>query len=374
MARFGKGIKVFVMHLWRFRICCALLTLLPCIVFADELPSLAKVYAGKFRFGFGGVNDKVVCEALADPNSVITALVTGQSNIINISCFYPNSIHPKAGVWHWERCDRLLAFAEQHPEWQRRAHVLFWPFSGQQNMEWLICDKQDRPVSREEAIRRLRDYIHTVLGRYKGRFQYWDVLNEVVDPKQPDGLRKGLWKEVVGPEVVELAFRFAREADPQAKLFYNDSGEWQPARREIIYKLVKNLKNKGLIDGIGLQQHVSMTEPTLRQLDETIARFSELGLEMHVTELDVEMNRDNRLTELTPALAEAQAWRYRELFDIYLKYAGKITAVMTWNVTDATSWLRKGPKPHHTWPLLFDDAGKPKAAFWILVRPPSVRR
>jgi endo-1,4-beta-xylanase len=338
---------------------------------AQEPPSLAKVFEDQFRFGFGGTNDRIVRQGLAQPDSPIRRIVEHHSNIIGINCFYAATIRPDAKTWKWDNCEQLLGFADQHPDWPRRAHVAFWPFQSKPglNLEWLIKDEAGQPVARDEAINRLREHIHAVIGRYKGRFQYWDVVNEVIDPQQPDGLRKGLWKDVVGPEVIDIAFQAAREADPAAKLFYNDFNEWVPAKRELIFKLVKGLKDKGLVDGIGLQAHYNMQSPTPRELDAAIARYAELGLEIHITELDVEVNKDGKLTEFTPALAEAQAKRYREIFDVYLKHAGKITAVMTWNVTDNSSWLRNHPTPHATWPLLFDAEGQPKPAFWRLVKP-----
>jgi endo-1,4-beta-xylanase len=340
---------------------------LTCFAAGPEIPSLAEIYQGKFLFGFNGTNSPLIREPLLHKDPTITGIINRQSNIIGINCFYPFIVHPKAETWNWEQCDQMLTFAETHPSWPRRAHVLFWPFFQRGNLEWMIRDKSGSPVSREEATRRLHDYIRTVMGHYKGRFKYWDVLNEVVDPNEPDGLRKGLWKDVLGKDFVELAFRFAREADPDAKLFYNDYDEWMPAKREIIYKLVKDLKQKGLIDGLGLQQHVYMDVPKISDLDQTIARYAEIGVELQVTELDVENNQDGKQSEFTPEMAKAQATRYRDLFNVYLKYAGKISAVLTWNVTDKTIWRRENPTPHKTWPLLFDDDGKPKPAFWSLV-------
>ena len=158
----------------------------------------------------------------------------------------------------------------------------------------------------------------------------------------------------------------AREADPSAKLFYNDFNEWVPAKREAIYTLVKKLKDQGLIDGIGLQQHVGLTSPTTALLETAISRYAELGLEIHITELDVEVNPTGNYTELTPDLAIALSNRYKELFTVYAKYPGSITAVMNWNVIDSSSWLLAFPTAHTTWPLLFDADGKPKLAFWNL--------
>jgi hypothetical protein len=214
------------------------------------------------------------------------------SNIININCFYAGSVHPSSNVWRWDNCDKLLAFADNNPTWKKRAHVAFWPFnsSASLNLQWLLTGSDGKTVSREQAIVLLRDHITTMMTKYKGRFHYWDVVNEAVDYTQSDGIRAGLWKEVIGSDLVEVAFTIAREADPSAKLFYNDFNEWVPAKREAIYALVKKLKDKGLIDGIGLQQHVGMTSPTIALVDTAISRYAELGLEIHVTELDVEVN------------------------------------------------------------------------------------
>jgi len=332
------------------------------------LPSLSKVYAGKFLFGFGGVHDTLVRSKLLQTDSVMQQIVVKHSNIININCFYAGSVHPSSGVWKWTNCDSLLALAEQNTGWKKRAHVAFWPFnsSASLNLEWLLVGSDGKNVSREQAIALLRDHITTMMTRYKGRFNYWDVVNEAVDYTQADGIRAGLWKDVIGSDLVEVAFTIAREADPSAKLFYNDFNEWVPAKREAIYTLVKKLKDKGLIDGIGLQQHVKLTSPTTALLDTAISRYAELGLEIHVTELDVEINPDGIYTELTPELSLALANRYKELFAVYAKHAGSITAVMNWNVTDSSSWLLSFPSTHATWPLLFDADGKPKLAFWGL--------
>jgi endo-1,4-beta-xylanase len=332
------------------------------------LPSLAEVYAGKFLFGFGGVHDSLVRTKLLQTNSVMQQIVVKHSNIININCFYAGSVHPSSNVWRWDNCDKLLAFADNNPTWKKRAHVAFWPFnsSASLNLQWLLTGSDGKTVSREQAIVLLRDHITTMMTKYKGRFHYWDVVNEAVDFTQSDGIRAGLWKEVIGSDLVEVAFTIAREADPSAKLFYNDFNEWVPAKREAIYTLVKKLKDQGLIDGIGLQQHVGLTSPTTALLETAISRYAELGLEIHITELDVEVNPTGTYTELTPDLAIALSNRYKELFTVYAKYPGSITAVMNWNVIDSSSWLLAFPTAHTTWPLLFDADGKPKLAFWSL--------
>jgi endo-1,4-beta-xylanase len=354
-------------------VAATLLALLPATPVAkikpSDVPSLAREFARYFKFGFGGVCDLQVRSALYAEDPVLTRIVAEQSNIIGINAFYPDRVHPNRGTWSWEHADALIAFADRHQIRTKRAHVLLWPFGETSTLEWMLKSPSNELLDRASALDALRAYVRTVMGRYKGRIDYWDVVNEAADPTQPDGLRQGLWKQVVGPDIVEQAFRIAREADPRARLFYNDTGEWLPARRTAIVQIVKRLKDQGLIDGLGLQQHVSLTEPSARVLDETLAIYAQLGVELHVTELDVETNPSDRDTVFTSEQALVQARRYRELFDVYKKYAGKITAVMTWNVTDKTSWRRFVPRRRMTWPLLFDDDGKPKPAFWAIIRP-----
>ena len=335
---------------------------------AQEVPALHKIFANKFKFGFGGLNDQIVRKGLADPNSPIFNIVKSQSNILSVNCFYPNQVHQNYADYKWDQCTPLMDYAKQFPDKVLRGHALLWPSNAKNNLEWLLVDVNGSRVDRDEAIKRLRTHIQTIAMHYKGRFRYWDVLNEAVDPNAKDGLRASLWKDIIGPQYVEIAFEAARKADPNAKLFYNDFNEWKPQKREAIYALVKKLKSKGLIDGIGMQQHVNLFEPSASELNATISRFAELGVEIHVTELDVEVNRNGQYTELTSALNQKIAQRYKELFDIYLKHAGKITAVMTFNVTDASSWLRYHPKAHLTWPLLFDAQGHPKPAFWAIAK------
>jgi endo-1,4-beta-xylanase len=355
---------------------CALMCLSIAPAWADEnedagaLPSIAQHYAGQFRFGFGGIADAGVRAQIFAGEAPMREILSHHANIIGINCFYPQLVHPREGKWVWETCDRLLAFA-QTLQVPLRGHVLWWPFHGNSKMEWLLDGVDGKPVDRATAIARLREHIQTVVGRYKGRIQYWDVVNEVVDNHAPYGMREGAWKDALGEQMIELAFRFAHEADPQARLFYNDYGEWNPAKREAVYAMLRRLLDKGVpIHGIGVQDHVKLTgAPTPTDLDAALRRYEALGLEIHITEVDVDMNPDGKLTVFTPEMAQAQARRYRELFDVYQRHAGKITAVMTWNVTDRDSWMRRLPVPRPNWPLLFDENGRPKPAAEALVAP-----
>ena len=123
-----------------------------------------------------------------------------------------------------------------------------------QTPAWVFEDESGKPLDREELLQRMREHIQTVVGRYKGRINGWDVVNEAIDD---DGsLRKTKWREIIGDDYIEKAFQFAHEADPQAELYYNDYNEWKPEKRQAIKELVRRLQSKGIrIDGIGLQGH-----------------------------------------------------------------------------------------------------------------------
>jgi GH35 family endo-1,4-beta-xylanase len=128
----------------------------------------------------------------------------------------------------------------------------------------------------------------TVAGRYKGRIRGWDVVNEAINDG-PGDYRQSIFYKVIGKEYLALAFKWAREADPAAELYYNDYNlDANERKRATALELVKYLRDQGCkIDGIGLQGHYNLTTPTIAKIDETIALFAALGLKVHITELDV---------------------------------------------------------------------------------------
>lgn len=119
----------------------------------------------------------------------------------------------------------------------------------------------------------LKKHIHTVVGRYKGKVDGWDVVNEALNA---DGsLRESIFYKVIGKEYVSLAFKLAAQADPEAELYYNDYDMWQPKKREGAIRLVKQLQKDGVrIDGIGMQAHLSLTSPSLEEIEQSILAYS----------------------------------------------------------------------------------------------------
>jgi endo-1,4-beta-xylanase len=206
----------------------------------------------------------------------------------------------------------------------------------------------------------LREHVTTVVGRYRGRIVAWDVVNEAV---ADDGsLRDTIWSRGIGPEYVEMAFRWAHEADPDALLFYNDyGGEGLGRKSDGIYGLVGDLVARGVpVHGVGLQMHVSLGwSPRPQDVAANVARLAELGLEVHVTEMDVRIKAPVTEEELAQ-----QARVYRDLLQVCLS-AQSCKAFLLWGFTDRHSWI-----PHFFtgWDaaLIYDEAYRPKPAYDML--------
>jgi len=236
-------------------------------------------------------------------------------------------------------------------------------------------------VTREVLLERMRDHIHTVVGRYQGRIKIWDVVNEAL---QDNGkLRNSPWEKIIGDDYIEKAFQYAHEADPKAILRYNDYSLENEPKRSGAIALIKKLQAEGIpVTAIGLQDHVKMDWPTVEQEDATISAFAALGLKVMITELDVNVLGGKQTAEITemasqggsnlytnglpPVVQQELANRYAGLFRVFVKHHKDVALVTFWGVTDGDSWLNTRGRINH--PLLFDRSGKPKPAFDLVIK------
>lgn len=294
------------------------------------------------------------------------------------------SIHPRQGTYSFEAPDAYVAFGEKHHMFII-GHTLVWH---NQTPNWVFQDDRGNPVNRETLLNRLRDHIHTVVGRYKGRIKGWDVVNEALNE---DGtLRQSPWLQIIGEDYLLKAFQFAHEADPAAQLYYNDYSLENEAKRKGAVALIKKLKAGGVpVYAVGLQGHDKMDWPTLEQQEATIAAFANLGIKVNITELDIDVlpravrsqaaevtltaENSDKLNPyaqgLPDSVQQALADRYESLFRVFVKHRGTIDRVTFWGVTDGDSWLNNWPVRGRTsHPLLFDRAGQPKPAFYAVTR------
>ena len=234
-------------------------------------------------------------------------------------------LQPERGKWNFKPADDLVAYAEKHGK-AVRGHALVF---GAANPAWA-----DRLLLADDAEKALREHIFTVVGRYKHHVREWDVVNEAFDDRgryRPNG-----WYSTLGPRYVELAFRFAREADPTAKLIYNEyEADTAGVKRDTTAVLVRSLKAKGLIDGVGLQMHRSLADaPTREQLEETMRLYESMGVEVQVTEMDVLAGGDTSLIDRLTL----QAGAFRRAAEACAAVAA-CTRFTVWGVTDKYSWL-----------------------------------
>jgi len=261
-------------------------------------------------------------------------------------------VHPQPNVYSFGDADYIINFAESNGM-RVRGHTLVWH---QQLPGWVAQGK----YTREEWINILREHIMTVVGRFRGRIYAWDVVNEAI---ADDGtLRDTVWLRNIGPEYIEMAFRWAHEADPQALLFYNDYGaEGLNAKSDAIYNLVKGLLEKGVpIHGVGLQMHISLENPpNPQEVAANIKRLNELGLEVHITEMDVRIRMPAKWEDLIK-----QAEIYRDILRVCLT-ADNCKAFVMWGFTDKYSWI-PGYFSGYGAALIFDEFYAPKPAYYYI--------
>jgi endo-1,4-beta-xylanase len=242
-------------------------------------------------------------------------------------------LRPADGKFDFGESDAIIDFAVKN-KLLVRGHTLCW--NGDKFQPSWLLNGNFTPA---QARVQLETHIKTVIKHYQGKVFCWDVVNESVEnsPKKP-ALNDGYWLRQLGPEYIELAFRWAREADPKALLFYNDYDLGQPMgpKSNRIFELVKSLKEKGVpIDGVGLQSHYNVTKPpTAEALREDIQRYAALGLKVHITELDV--TQDVRVGSPDKPLEERLAIQARVYGDTMRAALSSpaCTAVVTWGFSD----------------------------------------
>jgi len=231
-------------------------------------------------------------------------------------------------------------------------------------------------ASRDELLQRMSNHIHTVVGRYKGKVKVWDVVNEALaDGQGTNVLRTSLWSEIIGPDFIAHAFRFAHAADPNAILRYNDYGLEGAAKRKRLISLIKEMQaQKVPVHAIGSQAHVNVST-TYETMDQALTEIASLGLPIHITELDVNSAQggqrgfganvaDNAATTQGGLVAEADkklADAYAGIFRAFVKHRDSVKLVTFWGVNDAVSWRAQGK------PLLFDGNNQPKASFHAVI-------
>jgi len=312
---------------------------------------------------------------IEEKNPTESSFITAQFNSITpeniMKC---EVIHPGWNEYHFDLADKYVDYGMKHQMFIV-GHTLIW------HSQLSAFVKNIK--SRDSLLLFMTNHINTVAGRYSGKVNSWDVVNEALNE---DGtLRHSVFLEKLGEDYIRRAFELAAKAAPNTELYYNDYNIEQPKKRAGVVALVKKLRAGGTrIDGIGIQGHWSIQGPPLKDIENSILEYSALGLKISFTELDLtclpnpwdlkgsDVNQNFEGSPfmnpypngLPDSMQIKLAGCYEDLFKLLIKYRDKIERVTFWGVNDGQSWLNNWPiKGRTNYPLLFDRNFKPKPAF-----------
>ncbi|HEX6470688.1 MAG TPA: endo-1,4-beta-xylanase [Streptosporangiaceae bacterium] len=256
-----------------------------------------------------------------------------------------DTTEPSQGQFNFGAADQLVSHA-QGAGMKIRGHTLVWH---NQLPGWVSG------LSGSAVQTAMNNHINGVMGHFKGKIAYWDVVNEAFNE---DGTRRSdVFQQQLGNGYIETAFRTARAADPNAKLCYNDFNiEGQNAKSNAVFAMVQDFKSRGVpIDCVGFQSHFIVGQIP-GDLQANMQRFANLGVDINITELDIRMP-----TPASSANLQTQANNYATVVRACLAVS-RCTSITTWGITDKFSWV-PGTFSGQGAALLFDENYNKKPAY-----------
>lgn len=288
------------------------------------------------------------------------------SSITAESAMKMDFIQPEEGLWDTRDADSIADFARRHGI-QMRGHVLLSPAH---TPPWVFMKGSDK-ASAKEVTERLEAHIWFLASRYGDAAYAWDVVDEVIE-RTGRGLAANEWTKTCGADIYERAFRTAHEAMPKARLFYNDFNIESGPKMEEAIGFLSHLLEKGVpLHGIGIQGHWNYDYPDEDMLREAFRRYSDLGLDIEITELDISAypreDTGIRLDSIPEERSRQQAHRFRSIFRIASDYPA-VKSITTWGIADDHTWLENHPiRNRKNWPLLFDANLAEKSTVPVLI-------
>ena len=292
----------------------------------------------------------------------------------------PASVIKQDGSYDFTEADKFIAFAQENGL-KMRGHTLVWHGSTPRGY---MNDADGNPLTKEQVMAKHENYIKAVFEHYPKDVIYaWDVVNEALADEPGESIyrtRSPWYTAFGGPEFIEWAFRTAKKYAPEGcELIYNDYNLVDPAKLDRACEMLSDMLSRGVpIDGVGMQAHWDNTV-TPEQLQNCIDRFSALGLDVQITELDLtcfdnfhgpgaaDRQKIKQSVHFSQEMEDAQAEEYARLFDVLHKNHDKISSVTFWGLSDASSWLNGFPiRGRIDYPLLFDAQRQPKEAFFAI--------
>lgn len=336
--------------------------------------SLKNAYNGDFYIGTA-----LDINQIEEKDPKVTNLISKEFNSITPENIMKSMfLQPEENKFDFDVSDKYVAFGQKHKMFIH-GHTLVWH---SQLAPWMSKIKDSASMANM-----LTNHITTVVKRYKGKIDSWDVVNEALN--EDGSLRKSVFLKTYGKDFITHAFKTAAKTDSKVELYYNDYNLCNPKKRKGAVELVKNLqKNGAKIDGVGEQGHWHLDTPTLEEIEKTILDFSALGVKVSFSELDISVlpspyglqgaeisqrfannEKMNPYPKTLPDSMQVKlAQRYNDIFKLFLKHKDKISRVTFWGVNDTQSWLNDFPIRGRTdYPLLFDTNLQPKRAYESLI-------
>lgn len=335
--------------------------------------SLSEAYKNNFFIG-AAINEDQILEK--DNRSL--SIVRNQYNTITPeNAMKWMFLQPSPNKFEFDIADKYVEFGLNN-NMHIVGHTLVWHSQ--------LADFMKEITDKTIMSNYVNNHINTIVKRYKGKIDTWDVVNEALNE---DGtLRESIFLKTLGENYIVDAFKLAEKVDSNAELAYNDYNLCNPKKREGAIRLIKNLqKENAKINAVGIQAHWKLNTPSIDEIEKSIIAYEGLGVKVMFTELDisvlpnpwevvgagVEQNFDkfigdpkmNPYPEILPdSMLQKQAKRYEDIFKLFLKHEDKISRITFWGVTDKTSWLNDWPiKGRTNYPLLFDRNYQSKKAY-----------
>ena len=359
-------------HLFKFSLCALALTKCAKTGYAQIVETgLKDAYKDYFSIGVA-----VNMRNISNPEQI--AIIKKDFNSITAeNDMKPQPTEPAYGQFNWENADKIANFCRSNGI-KLRGHCLMWHA---QIGEWMYKDEKGDLVSKEKLFQNMKHHITAIVERYKDVIYAWDVVNEAISDGGWQGGRRGMGEhpspyrnsplyQIAGDEFIKKAFIYAREADPNVLLFYNDYNAADPGKRDRIYNMVKSMKEEGVpIDGIGMQGHYNVYGPSMEDVDAALTKYSTIVKHIHITELDIRANQEmggqlnfsrdgGNISQVVKTLQEDQ---YARLFKVLRKHKDVVDNVTFWNLSDRDSWLGA-----RNYPLPYDENYKAKRVYSII--------
>jgi endo-1,4-beta-xylanase len=285
-----------------------------------------------------------------------------------------SSVENSKGSFNFGPADAEVEVAICH-NMRIRGHNLVWA-TGAQTPPYAAGDGTSSPANQAAVTANIEEHIQNEVQHFGNKVYAWDVVNEPLDPNQPDCLVHGRFYNVLGKSYLDVAFKAARQyAPPGTKLFINDYSTADPNRLACLLKVVSDLRSRGIpIDGVGHEMHNAINYPSVKAMEKAVNTVHEAfpDLDQQITELDLSIyNAGDRTANfglnIPPAVLAEQGWLYAKYFDLFRRLERKISAVTLWGMADDDTWLDGFPVSRTDYPLPFDLHLQAKPAYWGMV-------